>query len=108
MLAPLLKDLSISFDQVEVFVNNPEYSLIQTQLAKWKETIETDGDSQRQLVVRTLRDWQNNPHLASIREPAELARLTQAQRAEFRKFWQDVADLLEKASSDNRTGGNLP
>ncbi|MBW1883416.1 MAG: tetratricopeptide repeat protein, partial [Deltaproteobacteria bacterium] len=45
-----------------------------------------------------LRHWLGDPDLASIRGEAELAKLPEAEREEWRAFWRDVAALLAEAS----------
>jgi tetratricopeptide (TPR) repeat protein len=38
----------------------------------------------------SLSTWQVDPALAAVREPAELARLPQSERAQWQRFWADV------------------
>jgi tetratricopeptide (TPR) repeat protein len=39
----------------------------------------------------SISTWQDDPVLAAVREPAELAKLSQAERAQWQRFWADVA-----------------
>jgi tetratricopeptide (TPR) repeat protein len=39
----------------------------------------------------SLSTWQFDPALAAVREPAELAKLSQSERAQWKRFWADVA-----------------
>jgi serine/threonine-protein kinase len=48
-------------------------------------------------VQNVLRIWQRRPELAGIRDEAELAKLSDEERGEFRKFWSDVTALLKQA-----------
>jgi hypothetical protein len=43
-----------------------------------------------------LRHWQQDPDLAGVRDAAELEKLPEAERAEWKKLWEDVAALLKK------------
>jgi tetratricopeptide (TPR) repeat protein len=51
----------------------------------------------RFLVQRTLRHWQQDTDLASVRDKEALAKLPQAERDAWHKLWADVAALLEKS-----------
>jgi hypothetical protein len=41
-----------------------------------------------------LRPWQRDARLAGVRDPAALAHLPEAERAAWRKLWQDVEAVL--------------
>jgi tetratricopeptide (TPR) repeat protein len=45
-------------------------------------------------VDPSLTTWQNDPTLASVRDPAALAKLPDAEREPWRRLWADVAALL--------------
>jgi hypothetical protein len=46
-----------------------------------------------------LRQWQQDADLAGVRDQGALAKLPQAERARWRQFWSDVADLLQKTDA---------
>jgi hypothetical protein len=48
-------------------------------------------------VVRTLRDWLEDPHLAAVRGPDALGRLPEPERPAWQKLWADVADTQAQA-----------
>jgi tetratricopeptide (TPR) repeat protein len=50
-----------------------------------------------------LRRWQQDQDLTGLREEAALANLPDAERAEWRRLWSDVATLLEKAGAKGVT-----
>jgi serine/threonine-protein kinase len=54
------------------------------------------GDRADALVRQTLKRWQADTDLAGLRDPAALARLPQAEREACRRFWDDVAGLLDR------------
>jgi tetratricopeptide (TPR) repeat protein len=47
-----------------------------------------------QVVTWSLADWQTDPALASVRDRAALAKLPEAERAQWQRLWTDVAALL--------------
>src|SRR5262249_9666123 len=49
----------------------------------------------RQAAAQTLRHWQTGPDLAGVREAEALARLPEAERPAWGKFWEEVKMLLE-------------
>jgi hypothetical protein len=53
-------------------------------------------------VQPTLRHWQKNPDLASVRDKAALAKLPRAQQEAWRKLWTDVEALLKKANAGKK------
>jgi hypothetical protein len=52
----------------------------------------------RALVQRTLRQWQQDPYLASVRDPEALATLPLVERQGWATLWFDVAHRLQKSS----------
>ena len=50
----------------------------------------------------SLSTWQVDPALAAVREPAELAKLPQAERAQRQRFW---ADVTAQVAADPVGGG---
>jgi hypothetical protein len=47
-------------------------------------------------VPRTLKRWQQDADLSSVRDQEALAKLPQAEREAWCQLWSDVADLLQK------------
>jgi tetratricopeptide (TPR) repeat protein len=48
----------------------------------------------------TLRHWQRHPDLASLRDPAAVARLPEDERHAFKQLWADVNTLLSEIQPD--------
>ena len=46
-----------------------------------------------------MQHWQEDSDLVSVRDAAALDNLPEAERAEWKKLWADVAELLKKAES---------
>lgn len=58
----------------------------------------TGAASARQTVANKLRIWQNDPDLASLREPARIALLPAEEQTACKKLWQQVKELAAQAS----------
>ncbi len=68
------------------------------EVATWSNLLETASKDQRAFIAKTLEHWREDTDLAGIRDDARLAKLSEAERAAFRKLWADVDALLKKAS----------
>ena len=53
----------------------------------------------RQGLQKTLREWQQDEDLASVRDKEALARLSETERAAWQQLWADVETLRQKASA---------
>jgi tetratricopeptide (TPR) repeat protein/serine/threonine protein kinase len=62
-------------------------------LALWGEQVTSGKPSDLQAAQQTLRHWQHDPDLAAVRDPGALAKLPEAERKEWTKFWSEVAAL---------------
>jgi hypothetical protein len=61
--------------------------------------LDTGTGAARAEVAQKLRHWKGDPDLAGVRDPEELAKLPEAERAEWQALWADVDRLLERAQS---------
>jgi Flp pilus assembly protein TadD len=66
---------------------------LRADLAPWAEHKDLAA------LERTLRHWQKDPNLASVRDPAELQKLPEAERLEWQRLWAEVGSLLKKAGA---------
>jgi hypothetical protein len=57
-------------------------------------TCASPNTSQR--ALQRAADWQRDADLASVRDKDALDKLPEAERKEWRQFWDDVAALLKK------------
>jgi serine/threonine-protein kinase len=48
-------------------------------------------------ITQTLQHWKTDTDLAGIRDPGDLAKLSQSEQREWRSFWADVEALLKQA-----------
>lgn len=60
----------------------------------------------RQTIAQTLTHWQNDPDLASIRDPEKLATLPEAERKEWETLWAEVRSFKEKVSAAPEADAN--
>jgi serine/threonine-protein kinase len=65
-------------------------------LALWGKQAESDQPKARATVQQTLRHWQQDTDLASVRNPDAVKKLPPAEREAWQKLWADVAALLAK------------
>jgi serine/threonine-protein kinase len=73
-------------------------SWLRGELDAWKKVVETSTPEQRTAVVPILRHWQEDTDLASVRDPAALAKLPNDQRSAWQALWADVDRLIAPAS----------
>jgi tetratricopeptide (TPR) repeat protein len=64
------------------------------ELAARVGSLDADPTAARLGVREALTRWQKEPDLASVRDPAELAKLPDAEREEWQRLWADVAALV--------------
>jgi serine/threonine-protein kinase len=62
-------------------------------LARW---LDRDFAAGRGFVRKALTHWQENPELTSVRDPAELDKLTGDERRELVALWVEVAAVLAR------------
>lgn len=67
---------------------------LQQELARLSEQLNQGPPSPE--LFWTLRRWQNDPKLASIREPEPLANLPKLKQDQWQAFWADVDRLLKE------------
>lgn len=69
---------------------------LKADLERRASQIESGQPDQVATAQRSLLHWQNDTDLASIRDPAPLARLSSTERTAFAELWSTVASLLEQ------------
>jgi serine/threonine-protein kinase len=72
---------------------------LRDDLAGWTRLLQGGGPATAPALTQTLRDWQTDPDLAGLRDPAHLTRLSAEERAACQRLWADVAALLRLAQS---------
>jgi hypothetical protein len=64
------------------------------ELLAWQKLSENPADRPR--AREKLQHWQKDKDFASVRDVETLAKLPEAERANWQKIWADVADLLKR------------
>jgi hypothetical protein len=72
---------------------------LRADLALWGKQAEGGTPQARALVQKTLRHWQEDADLAGLRDAAALAKLPEAERAEWKKLWADAEETLKKVAA---------
>jgi serine/threonine-protein kinase len=70
---------------------------LRADLALWGKELEGNTPQARAGVTRALRHWRQGADLAGVRDPAALATLPEANRADWQRLWADVGALLQRA-----------
>ena len=75
-------------------LGEPERAAKRRQALAWlRDDLELSTKLLRdgELSAQSVATWQTNPALASVRDPAALAKLPDAEREPWQRFWRDVA-----------------
>jgi tetratricopeptide (TPR) repeat protein len=70
---------------------------LRADLALWGKHMSSDKPPELQAARQALKHWQKDPDLAGVRDQEALAKLPEAERKEWARLWDEVADLLKKA-----------
>ena len=75
-------------------------SWLQETIKVYEELLQDADAKTRDGLQKTLRHWQKDADLASVRDKEVLAKLPAAERPAWQQLWADVAKLLKKASAE--------
>jgi serine/threonine-protein kinase len=75
---------------------------LRADLNAWSQQAEGGTPQTRALVQKTLLYWKEDTDLAGLRDAAALAKLPEAERAEWQKLWADVEATLKKAGEGGK------
>jgi serine/threonine-protein kinase len=70
---------------------------LRADLALRAKHLSTGESAHRAKVRAKMRWWLADPDLIAVRGPNVLAKLPEAERREWQKLWNDVADMLKRA-----------
>jgi tetratricopeptide (TPR) repeat protein/tRNA A-37 threonylcarbamoyl transferase component Bud32 len=71
---------------------------LRADLALWAKQAESGMPEARAAAQKALKHWQGDSDLAGVRDPAALDTLPEAERADWKKLWADVEELLNWTS----------
>jgi tetratricopeptide (TPR) repeat protein len=69
---------------------------LQADLTLWRRQLEKATPQSQVAAKMALRHWQQDTDLVSLRDPAQVKKLPEAERVQCRKLWDEVAALLKK------------
>jgi tetratricopeptide (TPR) repeat protein len=72
---------------------------LRADLGAWREQLNKEPVKTRPDVEKTLSHWLTDPDLSGVRDREALAKLPEAERGQWKKFWQEVAALRDQAAS---------
>jgi tetratricopeptide (TPR) repeat protein len=71
---------------------------LRANLELWRKALDQGKPAERAKALQALRHWQQDADLAGLRDDKALAGLPGEERDACRKFWADVAALMQKAT----------
>jgi tetratricopeptide (TPR) repeat protein/tRNA A-37 threonylcarbamoyl transferase component Bud32 len=69
---------------------------LKADLALWEKVADNNNPKARDAVQQKMKHWQGDADLVGVREKDALEKLPEAERDDWRKFWDDVASVLKK------------
>ena len=72
---------------------------LKAELAVWAKLLEYGPPEAKAFIAQTLKHWQEDADLASMRGDNAIDGLPETERAGYRALWADVAALLQKAGA---------
>jgi tetratricopeptide (TPR) repeat protein len=91
------KDAAKLDDKEKARLRGQALGWLQADLALWTKPAQSTKPQDRAAVQQTLRHWQQDTDLASVRDAASLAKLPQAEREAWQELWAEVATLADAA-----------
>ena len=78
---------------------------LKADLTYWGKQRESDDPKLRAAARQTLRRWPEDTDLASVRDAVGLEKLPESERAEWKKLWGDVEELLKRSGETGKKRG---
>jgi tetratricopeptide (TPR) repeat protein len=72
---------------------------LRADLSGWGQLLQKGPEKARPVIAQQMRHWLADPDFAGVRGAEALARLPEAERADWQKLWADVADTLKRATA---------
>jgi tetratricopeptide (TPR) repeat protein len=85
-------------DKVSNALRDQALKWLRAELAHQASFAEQGDAPTKAAVGAWMRHWLKDPDFVSVRDPAALRKLPEAERREWQGFWSEVASLLKKAS----------
>src|SRR5262249_4579380 len=78
---------------------------LRDDLAAWRKVLEQHGDKASPAVAQQMRHWQTDADFQGVRDKEALAKLPQAERADWQKLWSEV-EATRRRCEDKPPPGN--
>ncbi len=72
---------------------------LKAELLAWTKLLESGPPQARPAIAQTLDHWKQDGDFASLRDAEALARLPEAERADWQALWAEVDALLARAGA---------
>jgi hypothetical protein len=72
---------------------------LEAELAAWSKLIASGSVADRRSIANTLKHWQQDADLASVRDATAVAKLPADERDGWRSLWRNVDASIAKASA---------
>lgn len=93
------EDARLLPDKVVLMLRRQAFGWLRADLAFYTREAGGKVPVVEQAVRQRLARWHQDADLASVRDPQALDRLSEAERQEWRKLWDDAAALLKKVEA---------
>jgi serine/threonine-protein kinase len=82
-------------------LRNQARTWLEAELKTWSGLLESAEPEQRQAIAETLKHWQIDTDLATVRDEAALAKLPADERDAWKSLWAKVGALLKRAGGSS-------
>jgi tetratricopeptide (TPR) repeat protein len=93
------KDIDKLDDKERARLRPQALDWLRADLEAWRRLRDKGPDKVRSTIAETMRHWLADTDFASVRGPAALARLPEAERRGWQELWSGVADTLARVQS---------
>jgi serine/threonine protein kinase/tetratricopeptide (TPR) repeat protein len=93
------KDADQTDDKERARLRRQALDWLRADMAAYRQMLEKEPDKARPLVAERMAHWRQDTDFTGVRDREALAKLPEAERAEWTKLWQDVAALGKQAAS---------
>jgi superkiller protein 3 len=93
------KDADSLDDKQRGTLRQQAHDWLEAALAYWSKVLDKADAPTRAAIAQRMQQWRSDPELAGVRDKGRLARLPEAERTTWRKLWDDVAALRQRAAS---------
>jgi tetratricopeptide (TPR) repeat protein len=91
-------------DQERLDLRRQAHDWLTADLAAWREAFESSRVPPAE-IANSLAHWQVDPDVASLRDAAALEKLEPEEQSQWRKMWDDVRQLQERAAAASPQDG---